>query len=540
MTVDLKKRVLNLENANQVKSSQHIIFLPGETQIHSTNEMGKKQNRLYIPSRTGLEFEQDDSFVQLVMGPYGSGKTTMCLQKIVKKACDMPVWHNGRRRSRWIIIRNTSPELHSTTLKSWMSWFSELGDIRQRQKPVLTLEHTFNDGNGVIELELMFIALDRDDDIRKLKSLEATGAYINELSEVPQGVLSHLKGRLNHRYPSRAFCSEYYWSGVFCDTNPPDEDHWIYRDFDLKPVEGYKIFKQPPGLIKVDDVWEDNREADNAINLAHPDRSDRNKLIYDYYSKLASGQSEEFIKVYCLGQYGIVGLGKKVYPEYNDDIHSRDTIDAIQGEPLHLGWDGGLTPACIVIQMTSRGQMLVLKEYTAEDMGARTFAESVVIPFIQKDFPYNPIISPYEGATNCLGLSRADPSCVQRDQIVAEFSFIGELNSVGIPTIPASTNKIDTRISAVRFFLNRMSDGKPCFLLSRRGCPILRKGFAKDYVYKRIAVSGDERYKDTPDKGMSSHPHDALQYIALEFASDRISKENIKKQPNMYNPVMRF
>lgn len=530
MTVDLKKRVLNLELAHEVKNNQHIIFLPGETQIHSINEMGKKQNRLYIPSRTGLEFEQDDSFVQLVMGPYGSGKTTMCLQKIVKKACDMPVWHNGRRRSRWIIIRNTSPELHSTTLKSWMSWFSELGDIRQRQKPVLTLEHTFNDGNGVIELELMFIALDREDDIRKLKSLEATGAYINELSEVPQGVLSHLKGRLNHRYPSRAFCSEYYWSGIFCDTNPPDEDHWIYRDFDLKPVDGYKIFKQPPGLIKNDDIWEDNREADNAINLAHPDQRNRNILVYDYYSKLASGQSEEFIKVYCLGQYGIVGMGKKVYPEYNDDVHSRDAIESIQGDPIDLSWDGGLTPACVVTQLTSRGQLLILKEYTAEDMGIRTFAESVVLPSLKRDFPYNPKI----------GSSIADPSGVKRDEIMAEFSMIGELNNIGITTIGASTNDIETRISSVRYFLNKMIDGHPGLLLSRKGCPTIRKGFAKDYVYKRVAVSGEERYKDKPDKNMASHPHDALQYICLEHAANNLASKQIKQQPNMYNPVMRF
>jgi hypothetical protein len=85
-----------------------------------------------------------------------------------------------------------------------------------------------------------------------------------------------------------------------------------------------------------------------------------------------------------------------------------------------------------------------------------------------------------------------------------------------------------------------MSDGKPCFLLSRKGCPMLRRGFAKDYVYKRVAVSGEERYKDTPDKNMSSHPHDALQYIALEFASDRISKESDKNSTNMYNPVIRI
>lgn len=535
------KRLIQLEQSSNKKEQQHVWFYEDRTEVYAIDEFGKKNNRIYVPSNTGFKFDLDRSFVHGTMGPYGSGKTTMCLHKIVKMACSMPKWSNGRKKSRWAIIRNTSPELYSTTLKSWLSWFGELGDVIPRQKPILTYNHIFNDSEGIVELELLFIALDRPDDIRKLKSMELTGAYINEMSEVPQAVLSHLKGRLNHRYPSRSFCDTYYWSGVIFDTNPPDEDHWIYKEFELNPVEGYKIFKQPPGLIKDKfGDWKDNKDADNAINLAHPHQDHSNVLVYDYYEKLSSGQTEEFIKVYCLGQYGIVGLGKKVYPEYNDDIHSRDIIEPMQGEPLHLGWDGGLTPACVVIQITPRGQMLVLKEYTAEDMGARTFAESVVVPFIQRDFPYNPIISATENSNNCLGLSRADPSGVQRDQIVAEFSFIGELNSVGIPTIGASTNDIETRISAVRFFLNRMSDGKPCFLLSRRGCPILRRGFAKDYVYKRVAVSGEERYKDKPDKNMSSHPHDALQYISLEFASERISKESAKNNTNMYNPVMRF
>lgn len=529
-----------MENSFSKQREVHYWSYENRYEIYAVDDYGKKNNRVYIPSNTGKIFNQDDSFVQLVMGPYGSGKTTMCIQKIVNLATQMPAWSNGRRKSRWIIIRNTSPELYSTTLKSWLLWFGELGDVRPRQKPILTYNHIFNDDKGTIELELMFIALDRDDDIRKLKSLEATGAYINELSEVPQSVLSHLKGRLNGRYPSNSFCNEYYWSGVLADTNPPDEDHWIYRDFEIEKVEGYKIFKQPPGLIKDNDnQWQDNLNADNIENLAKDHPSQKGVKVYDYYKKLATGQSETFIKVFCLGQYGLVERGKRVYSEYNDDIHSVDNIEAIQGQPLHLGWDGGLTPACVVVQISPRGQLLVLKEYFAEDMGVRSFAESIVIPSLAKDFPYHPIF--LEGKlSNMLGLSRADPSGVKRDEIFGEFSFIGELNSSGLPTLPARTNDIQPRLNSVKYFINRMVDGKPAFLLNRSGCPLLRKGFINGYVYKRIAISGDERYRDEPDKNKFSHPQDALQYIAMEFASDvSIGKEK-KELVNMFNPTMRI
>jgi hypothetical protein len=511
----MRQRIKNLESNVGRVNYLHISLLDDHASvIHSDPP------RIYKLSNTGLLFHKDDSFVQLVMGPYGSGKSTMCINKIVQKACAMPAWSNGRRKSRWVVVRNTSGELYSTTLQTWLAWFSELGSIEKRQKPLLTYEHTFNDGHGLIELELLFIALDREDDVRKIKSLEATGVYINELSEVPQAALSHFKGRVNHRYPSKSFCDEYYWSGIICDTNPPDEDHWIYRDFELQNLESYKIFKQPPGLIKDEyGNWLRNPHADNAENLAR-----------DYYNKLAEGQSQDFIKVFCLGQYGIVGFGKVVYPEYNADFHSAEDVPAIQGEPIHLGWDGGLTPACIVTQISPRGQLMVLKEYLGENMGVKAFAENIVLPSLKRDFPYCPLI----------GFSDADPSGTRRDEIMAEFSFIGELNALGITTEAASTNKIEPRINSVRYFLNKAIDGKPGLILSRKGCPVLHKGFVKGYVFKRIAISGEERYKSEPDKNEFSHPHDGLQYTALRFASNNVNMEKKIDNNAVHNPVFQW
>lgn len=494
---------------------QHLFYYPDRTEIKHY-----PKNNIYIPTHTGIKFHNDDSFIKLIIGPYGSGKSTMCCQEIVRRACSMPYWSNNRRKSRWAIVRNTSGELQSTTLQTWLTWFGDLGDISKRQKPIMTYEHSFNDGNGIVELELIFLALDRPDDVRKVKSLELSGVYLNELSELPQNALSHFKGRVNGRYPSKSFCKDSYWSGIIADTNPPDVDHWIYRDFETANLEDYTIFHQPHGLLKDEDGnWVPNVDADNANNLS-----------YDYYLKLAQGQSEDFVKVYCLGEYGSVGHGKEVYPEYNDDVHASKDIKAIQGAPIHLGWDFGLTPACIVVQFSGRGQLLVLKEYTSEDMGIRTFAENIVLPGLERDFPYCKI-----------GISRADPSGIASDTIMEELSCIGELNNLGITTHGGRTNEIESRISSVRYFLNRMCDGHPSFILSRGDCPVLRRGFIRDYCYKRVSVSGEERYKDKPHKSHSSHIHDALQYIAMEFASESIIKDKEPREKiDMFNPVMRW
>src|ERR1700684_3274242 len=129
------------------RTQRHITFEEDRTIIHAGD-----QDKIYIPTTTGKLFHASNGFVDLVIGPYGSGKSTMCAQRIVESTCRMPYWHNGRRRSRWAVVRNTSGELVSTTLQTWLTWFGDLGDIRKRQKPLLTYEHIFNDGDGIVEL----------------------------------------------------------------------------------------------------------------------------------------------------------------------------------------------------------------------------------------------------------------------------------------------------------------------------------------------------------------------------------------------------
>lgn len=502
-----------LAQANK-RLKAHITRLTDRTIIHDSDG-----DKIYVPSATGKLFHNDPSFIDLVMGPFGSGKSTMCIQKIVDRTCDMPYWYHGRRKAKWAIVRNTSGELYSTTLQTWLAWFADLGDVRKRQKPILTYEHIFNDGNGIIELEIIFLALDRPDDVRKIKSLELTGVYLNELSELPEAALNHFKGRVNGRYPGSAFCKESYWSGIIADTNPPEEDHWIYQQFEKVHLPSYKIFHQPPGLIlSASGEWMQNPECDNFENLSST-----------YYTKLAEGQKQGFINVYCLGKYGLVESGKRVYPEYNDDIHGVESLQAIQGLPIHLCWDFGLTPACLVFQITPRGAFHALKEYVSEDMGIRTFAKNIVLPQLPVDFPYNKI-----------GESEADPAGAAGDAIMEELSCIGELNSLGIKTNAASTNDVDVRISSMRFFLNIMIDGRPGFQLDRSKCPTFRKGFVSGYHFKRVNIANEERFQDKPNKNKYSHIHDAGQYGAMKFAGDIVAKTKQDDTPkiDMFNPTI--
>ena len=113
----------------------------------------------------------------------------------------------------------------------------------------------FND----IKAEIYFLALDRPEDVKKLLSLELTGAMINEARELPIEIIQTTCDRVG-RYPSQRDRPETVdrdewptWYGVIMDTNSPDDDHWwAYMSGeaelpeDMTVPENWEFFNQPP------------------------------------------------------------------------------------------------------------------------------------------------------------------------------------------------------------------------------------------------------------------------------------------------------
>ena len=475
---DLKKIEQNINKSNQ----QNIII--------SEDYNISIDNKRYIATNTFKSMHSNNDFIRLVMGAYGSGKSSGMCAEIVLRACTMPTCFDNIRRSKWVIVRNTSGELETTTLQTWLHWFGDLGTVVSHKKPVLSVKHVFNDGKGRVELELLFLALDRIDDIKKIKSLEITGAYLNELSELPQAILSHIKSRLG-RFPSDMMIDKPYWSGIIADTNPPDADGWIYKMFEVDRPLGYHIFKQPAALFEDESgKYITNKDADNIDHLPT-----------NYYVDMARGETKEFVRVYCMGEYGTVILGRKVYENYNDDLHTISNIESEHNEQLLLGWDFGLTPACIIAQRCKNGQIKVLKEFCTSYLSVRELAENTVYPYLisyYKDFDYISVGDPSDRKSDSTGVS-----CMQ------------VLDECGIHTTKALTNDIQRRID------------KPALIISKEGCPTLRKGFLGRYNYKRVRVLNEEKYHDVPDK---THPYsdiqDCIQYVCLNYCfNDRLSSK---------------
>jgi hypothetical protein len=455
----------------------------------------------YIPPGVSSEaFHMDDSFVRGLMGPVGSGKSTACCYEILVRGLRQLPGPDGIRRSRWAALRNTYPELKSTTIKTWMDWMKDIA-VMKWDTPITSTINIDNIGDGTgLEIEVLFIAIDRPEDVNKLRSLELTGAWINEASEMDKSVLDMCTQRVG-RFPSKRVGGP-SWTGVIMDTNPPDDDSWWYKLAEEDRPKGYKFFRQPGGLMQ--DLDEKSETFMEYIPNPKAENIQNHSLGYQYYLNQVAGKTDDWIKVFLLGDYGTTMDGKPVYPEWSDKEHFSETpLTPVDGMPVILSFDFGLTPACVFLQMSPKGQLLILDELVSEDMGIRQFYSEVVRPFIIQKY------------SRCRLEAVGDPAGNIRAQ-TDEKTCMQELLSLGLICEPAPTNEFLARRESVAFFLQRMSSSGPGFVLGP-DCKMLRKGFNGGYRYERIRSSGTTKFKDRPVKDKFSHVHDALQYGCLHM-----------------------
>lgn len=441
------------------------------------------------PGPVASAFFRSNAFVRGIRGPIGSGKTTACIMEIWRRANQQEpvllpadeggVRRKGKRMTRWAIIRNTYPELNTTTIKSWHQWFPpNVGNWKSTGPPTHIIKA------GDVEMEVMFVALDRPEDVRKLLSMELTGAYLNEAREIPKAILDGLTGRVG-RFPAMRDGGP-TWSGIIMDTNPPDMEHWWYELAEKDRPEGFAFFAQPGGR---------DAKAENLTNL-----------LPDYYDRSCMGKKPEWIKIYVNGDYGYIVDGKAIYDSFRDNLHVMDVRYNSQAL-LHIGMDFGLTPAAVFAQRNVMGQCRVISEIVATRLGAKNFAKEIK----------NHLSERYPGAT--MGTITGDPAGDQAAQTDEETVY-QMLASEGVIALPASTNDIAIRIEAVNSKLALLVDGEPALVISP-DCKALRKACAGGYHYRRVQMASELRYEEKPYKNMSSHVAEALQYLQLGLGGGR-------------------
>lgn len=466
-------------------------------------------NVKYVAEKTASAFHRSTAFVRGLRGPIGTGKSVTCCMEIVRRAKEQAPFE-GVRRTRWAAIRNTYPELKSTTIKTWEDWIPDGLGVMRWDAPITGWFKTKLDDGTRIECEVMFLSLDRPADVKKLKSLEVTGIWLNEASELSKAALDMATGRVG-RYPSLAQGGS-TWSGVIMDTNSPDDDHWWYDLAEETRPEGYEFFAQPGALIRNEDgTYAPNPDAENVKN---------HTLGYNYWLRQIPGKMAQWINVFVLGLYGSVHDGKPVYPEYNDTLHCK-AIRPVPGLRLNIGVDFGLTPAAIITQTDVRGRLLLLSEVCGTDMGMRSFLREALIPHLMMEY------SDWWKEKDTLIKLFGDPAGEQRSQSDEESCF-DEIVAAKLKIQAAQTNAYLPRRGAVAWFLSRLADGQPTFIIDPK-CGVARKGFNGGYKYRRVQVTGEERFTQEPSKNSYSHVHDAIQYVAMETGGVQALPKEEKK-----------
>jgi hypothetical protein len=469
--------------------------------------MSEALNISYKATPTARKFHRSRARVRVLMGCIGSGKSVACCWEIFRRCCEQRKNQQGLRKSRWAIVRNTYGELRETTLKTWLDWFPtpEFGTLKDGAP--ITYHLNIND----VRAEILFLALDRPKDVKKLLSLELTGVWFNEAREADKALVDGADGRVG-RYPAQRDGGPTWW-GMILDTNPPDDDHWLYHMAEEERPRGWGFFKQPPAMIPTgDDQYRPNPEAENVENL--PPK---------YYESMIPGKTREWIKVYVLGEYGTIEEGRPVFPEFRD-IHAADgELLPYRNLPLVIGFDFGLNPSAVLVQMSPYGQIRVLDELVADGMGLRQHIDNVLKTHLAQHYPGMDV--------RVVG----DPAGVARSQ-TDERTCFEILEEAGFKAEPAATNDFTARRDAVATPMLRMADGKPGFVVSTR-CKLIRKGFRGAYQYRRLQVAGESRFVDKPDKNLVSHPMDALQYACLYFARPAQSQKRTHTTARTYRPA---
>jgi hypothetical protein len=443
--------------------------------------------------------------VVIIQGPNGSGKSRASIYKLLLNALrQKPVPGEKVARRRTYIVRNTFDELQRTVMQDWLEIFPEdrWGKLRG-QKPAT---HMIRQGN--LEWEVTFLALDGEEDAKKLLSAQLSDVWFNELREIPRKLFTDAVGRTD-RYPNAV--GDCYRPQGIGDTNPAPEDHWISVMSGQCPPpegldeEGRRMLERPEPwefLVQPPAMFEERDERGKVVGYRlNPERENARHTGARYYNNLTIGVSRAAIAEKVLNRPGLYLPGKPVWPEFQQELHvASRKLAPIDGHPIMVGLDFGRTPAAAIGQCV-HGRWRILREMVAENTGAKEFARALK-RVLATEYPERDVSLWGDPAGEDMG---------QSDDSTPFLMFAAEKLRV----LPAPTNDFAKRRDAVRELFLGMIDGAPRIEISPT-CVVLKGACAGGYGYKRLRIGGGaDQYAVMPDKNRYSHVADALQYLAM-------------------------
>lgn len=397
----------------------------------------------------------------MYIGAWRAGKTFAGCQEALKKSILYP-------GNCGLIGRKDFTDLRDTTLKTFLEVCPE--DFIQTYNKT---EHHIVFVNGS---ELYFRELK---DGAGLGSLNLGWFYIDEAEEIEEGIFERLKGRLSLKNAGKT-------SG-WLTTNPPNENHWIFRQFELSHDIDYFT--------------------------VHASTYENKEYLPTGYIEDLEKLPSSWRKKYLEGHYGFTPDGVPYFQGYQEYLHKR-TLDWNSSLPLHCGWDSGRRHPAFVATQWDGKYWKILAEILGSNIGIEQFVDTQVIPLINTKF---------KGA-NCIHYG--GPEYLQVND-KSDYTSNQILQSKGI-RLHIKHSEYSLRKQIIEKKINSIIDGAPCLQVDN-SCRIINDGFLGGYRYPTLREGQEAGIKkDLPWKdGFYDHLHEALQYIAVNLFSPI---DNIKKQ----------
>jgi hypothetical protein len=439
-----------------------------------------KHSIAFAPNQTQRGFIESQATADLFSSRVGEGKSTALAWSIFRHSRMNP-------GASWAVIRDTYENIRRSTQKTFFEWFpvGVFGEYKETTK-----EYKWFEGTGCYPGSVTFIGMDSPDDASKLLSWELGGFAMDEPAPaagskgIDENIFDLAMTRL--RQPGNN------WYSAKLATNNPDEDHWTYRKFVNPGAEGFRIW-QPP-------------VPENMHNLPP-----------GYYENMRRqlAHRPDLVRRFVDGEFGFQLDGRAVTPQWNDKLHLANGLYPLPGVDLHLLWDFGHNPTCIVTQVTPLGHWHILDSMVGDGIGVEELIEGEVVPLLADRYgkKYNlRHIGDHAGQTG-------EQTSIRRSAVGAIRNRLGGSWRSG----PVKTFE---RIDPLQGLLSRNINGKGIVQVDRQRASHVHFALRGGWHY-HVAATG--LVSTDPRKDKHSHPGDAMGYgAAILFPMGRLGLKQMQ------------
>lgn len=438
-----------------------------------------------------------------LVGPYGSGKSTLIPLRIQADAAQTVPDADGVRRYRALLLRGTFSMIESALLPVIQQHMPP-GTVITKGSPI-----TAKYRGGGVDIHCDMVALDREEDIRRIQGGSYDAMYCDEARDCPWPIVQTAMTRV--RAVTDLGTPKPLTVGII--SNPCGEDHWIYKHFVANPLPGWTLYKQPSGLS-------DEREGPY-------DRS--------YYQRMADANRDDpsFIDVHVHGNWGVyVPEGDAVVRAFKSGRHLAPLVVS-PVVPLLVGLDVGVAYNALVFAQRIHDQIRVVGELVLDNAPA-VMAAPKAVAYV-RDFLHNAKV----------GVCTIDPSAEQRSADTGSLVIDTWRSITRWPIRTAPSPRVSERVNSLNaIFQSSNGDGDPSIVIDREKAPLTLRALSGEYRWKMkrtpLGVVSEDGELDKQNRPFADIG-DALGYLVMGSGTHAHLVDLARERPGMMrNPMCAY